>query len=172
MVQEGELGVKEFQMAVLSALLNLMKEQESLNQTLKALTDKEKVKLEEIDNLFSEDSSDEEDERRGIFLLTIVLLSFVSCSVNLSLGCTYNCDVMVKSRIYLFKIHTFRTIYLAVLTFLLFLENKYNQFLCFRFCHGQAKTLQIRAYSNWPKYHNSVLPREQESCLGRNTATS
>jgi len=65
MVQEGELGVKEFQMAVLSALLNLMKEQESLNQTLKALTDKEKVKLEEIDNLFSEDSSDEEDERRG-----------------------------------------------------------------------------------------------------------
>ena len=40
MVQEEELGVKEFQMAVLSALLTLMKEQESLNDTLRILTEK------------------------------------------------------------------------------------------------------------------------------------
>ena len=38
-VQEGELGVKEFQVAVLSALLDIMKEQESLNKTLKNLSD-------------------------------------------------------------------------------------------------------------------------------------
>ena len=33
-VKEDELGVKEFQVAVLSALLDIMKEQESLNKTL------------------------------------------------------------------------------------------------------------------------------------------
>ena len=66
MVQEEELGVKEFQMAVLSALLTLMKEQESLNNTLKVLTEKEKKgKLDDLDNLFSVDSSDEEDRARG-----------------------------------------------------------------------------------------------------------
>ena len=65
-VQEEELGVKEFQMAVLSALLTLMKEQESLNNTLKILTEKEKKgKLDDLDNLFSDDSSDEEDRARG-----------------------------------------------------------------------------------------------------------
>ena len=69
MVQEEELGVKEFQMAVLSALLTLMKEQESLNNTLKTLTEKEKkMKLEEIDNLYTDDSSDEEDELRSKFI--------------------------------------------------------------------------------------------------------
>jgi hypothetical protein len=66
MVQEEELGVKEFQMAVLGALLSLMKEQESLNNTLKTLTEKEKKgKLDEFDNLFTDDSSDEEDKGRG-----------------------------------------------------------------------------------------------------------
>ena len=66
MVQEEELGVKEFQMAVLSALLSLMKEQESLNNTLKTLTEKEKKrKLDVIDNMFTDDSSDEEDKARG-----------------------------------------------------------------------------------------------------------
>ena len=69
MVQEEELGVKEFQMAVLSALLTLMKEQESLNNTLKTLTEKEKkMKLDEIDNLYTDDSSDEEDELRSKFI--------------------------------------------------------------------------------------------------------
>ena len=66
MVQEEELGVKEFQMVVLSALLTLMKEQESLNKTLKTLTEKEKKrKLDELSNLFTDDSSDEEDRARG-----------------------------------------------------------------------------------------------------------
>lgn len=37
-VKEDELGVKEFQVAVLSALLDIMKEQESLNMTLKNLS--------------------------------------------------------------------------------------------------------------------------------------
>ena len=37
-VKEDELGVKEFQVAVLSALLDIMKEQESLNKTLKNLS--------------------------------------------------------------------------------------------------------------------------------------
>ena len=65
-VQEEELGVKEFQMAVLSSLLTLMKEQESLNNTLKILTEKEKKgKLDDLDNLFSDDSSHEEDRARG-----------------------------------------------------------------------------------------------------------
>jgi len=63
MVQEEELGVKEFQMAVLSALLTLMKEQESLNETLRILTEKEnKRKLDDLDNMFTDDSSDEEDK--------------------------------------------------------------------------------------------------------------
>ena len=38
-IKEGELGVKEFQVVVLSALLNIMKEQESLNMTLQHLTE-------------------------------------------------------------------------------------------------------------------------------------
>ena len=38
-VKEDELGVKEFQVAVLSALLDIMKEQESLNKTLQSLSD-------------------------------------------------------------------------------------------------------------------------------------
>ena len=66
MVQEEELGVKEFQMAVLSALLSLMKEQESLNETLRILTEKEnKRKLDDLDNMFTDDSSDEEDKTGG-----------------------------------------------------------------------------------------------------------
>ena len=65
-VKEEELGIKEFQMAVLSALLTLMKEQESLNNTLKILTEKEKKgKLDDLEKLFSDDSSDEEDRAGG-----------------------------------------------------------------------------------------------------------
>ena len=85
MVQEEELGVKEFQMAVLSALLTLMKEQESLNNTLKILTEKEKkIKLEEIDNLYTDDSSDEEEELRSKFIsfyLTVLVCQlYTGCS--------------------------------------------------------------------------------------------
>ena len=39
-VKEDQLGVKEFQVAVLSALLDIMKEQESLNKTLQSLSDR------------------------------------------------------------------------------------------------------------------------------------
>ena len=50
----------------MSALLTLMKEQESFNITLKILTEKEKKgKLDDLDNLFSDDSSHEEDRARG-----------------------------------------------------------------------------------------------------------
>ena len=86
MVQEEELGVKEFQMAVLSALLTLMKEQESLNNTLKILTEKEKkMKLEEIDNLYTDDSSDEEDELRSKFIS--FYLSVLVCQLYSVTGC-------------------------------------------------------------------------------------
>ena len=66
LVKEGELGVKEFQLAVLTALLSLMKEQESLNSTLKNLTARErKEHLSDLEDLISDDSSDEEDKSLG-----------------------------------------------------------------------------------------------------------
>ena len=59
-VKEEELGVKEFQVVVLSALLNIMKEQESLNRTLQQLTtEKQKSNghFQEHLNIFTDDES-------------------------------------------------------------------------------------------------------------------
>ena len=66
-VEQREMGVKEFQVAVLSALLSIMREQESLNRTLQNLTSEAHTK-EPLDNhmdLFSDESSDEEHHGKG-----------------------------------------------------------------------------------------------------------
>ena len=64
-VQEQELGVKEFQVVVLSALLNIMKEQESLNKTLQHLTSETSKNTLDTMDLYSEDSSDDEEHTKG-----------------------------------------------------------------------------------------------------------
>lgn len=59
-VKEEELGVKEFQVVVLSALLNIMKEQESLNRTLHQLTTEKQNSnghFQEHLNIFTDDES-------------------------------------------------------------------------------------------------------------------
>ena len=64
-VQEQELGVKEFQVVVLSALLNIMKEQESLNKTLQHLTSETSKNTLDTMELYSEESSDDEEHTKG-----------------------------------------------------------------------------------------------------------
>ena len=66
-VEQKEMGVKEFQVAVLSALLSIMKEQESLNRTLQHLTNEANTKetLDTHMDFFSDDSSDEEHHGKG-----------------------------------------------------------------------------------------------------------
>jgi len=67
-VKEDELGVKEFQVAVLSALLDIMKEQESLNKTLKNLSDSRSGNhhLGNMEVVTEDDSTaDELTERKG-----------------------------------------------------------------------------------------------------------
>ena len=68
-VKEDELGVKEFQVAVLSALLDIMKEQESLNKTLKNLSgsrsgDDHLGNMEEVTE--DDSSADELTTRKGM----------------------------------------------------------------------------------------------------------
>ena len=62
-VQESELGVKDFQLAVLSALVELLKEQEKLNRTVNMLM-KDKKEREREEELYMGDTSDEEMEHR------------------------------------------------------------------------------------------------------------
>lgn len=68
-VKEDQLGVKEFQVAVLSALLDIMKEQESLNKTLQSLSDRSRGGDNHLGNLglVTEDdsSADEMTTRIG-----------------------------------------------------------------------------------------------------------
>lgn len=65
------MGVKEFQVVVLSALLNIMKEQESLNRTLQQLTTQKqssKGHYEEHLDIFTDDeSSGDEMPRKSKF---------------------------------------------------------------------------------------------------------
>ena len=70
-VQEQELGVKEFQVVVLSALLNIMKEQESLNKTLQHLTSESSKNNLDTMELYSEESSDDEEHTKGKSLIHI-----------------------------------------------------------------------------------------------------
>ena len=69
-VKEDELGVKEFQVAVLSALLDIMKEQESLNITLKNLSGSRSGDhhLDNMEVVTEDDSSaDELTTRKGMY---------------------------------------------------------------------------------------------------------
>ena len=66
-LEVSQLGTKDFQLAVLAALSELMKEQESLRNTLDILAENEN--LEELEKLISNESSSEEDETKGIFML-------------------------------------------------------------------------------------------------------
>jgi len=68
-VQERELGAKEFQMVVLQTLLELLREQERLSSTVKALQTERRVEdsvvgrmRDDMEALLSEDSSEEEQE--------------------------------------------------------------------------------------------------------------
>ena len=75
-VKEDELGVKEFQVAVLSALLDIMKEQESLNKTLQNLSDSRggNHPLGNIEVVTEDDSSaDELTARKGSHVLKLLL---------------------------------------------------------------------------------------------------
>ena len=77
-VEQKEMGVKEFQVAVLSALLSIMKEQESLNRTLQHLTNEANSKetLDTHMDLFSDDSSDEEHHGKGKPIYHSLLLEY------------------------------------------------------------------------------------------------
>ena len=66
-LEVSQLGTRDFQLAVLAALSELMKEQESLRNTLDILAENEN--LEELEKLISNESSSEEDETKGIFML-------------------------------------------------------------------------------------------------------
>ena len=63
-LEVSQLGTRDFQLAVLAALSELMKEQESLRNTLDILAENEN--LEELEKLISNDSSSEEDETKGV----------------------------------------------------------------------------------------------------------
>ena len=65
-LEVSQLGTRDFQAAVLAALGELMKEQESLRTTLDILArTEEKENLEELEKLISDESSNEEWEISG-----------------------------------------------------------------------------------------------------------
>ena len=68
-LEVSQLGTRDFQLAVLAALSELMKEQESLRNTLDILAENDN--LEELEKLISNESSSEEDETKGILWLII-----------------------------------------------------------------------------------------------------
>ena len=71
-LQVSHLGTREFQAAVLGALGELMKEQESLRMTLDLLAraDENDQDMEELERLISDDSSNDEADVRGIYTIS------------------------------------------------------------------------------------------------------
>ena len=66
--EQEKLGTKEFQKAVLEALKELIKEQESLKETLDVFANRNKVEnLEELQQLITDESSLEDIESDSAF---------------------------------------------------------------------------------------------------------
>ena len=87
-LEVSQLGTRDFQAAVLVALGELMKEQESLRTTLDILArTEEKENLEELEKLISDESSNDEWEISGrinlrttfIFLIHLICTSRYFC---------------------------------------------------------------------------------------------
>ena len=81
-LEVSQLGTRDFQAAVLVALGELMKEQESLRTTLDILArTEEKENLEELENLISDESSNDEWEiSGGINLRTPFFVKHLICT--------------------------------------------------------------------------------------------